>query len=140
MGDGSTLRDGEGATFEMCIDVNEGIHDLADDLSDIAVGAKPAMRGVIRDGLKVGTALAKEYAKASAGPHGKAYYKRISSEMTGALEGEFGPSGTPKSEFVGVGFRHGVNTDLPRAADVVGPSFLRSVDDAIGDLFKRNGF
>lgn len=124
----------------MAVNVTEGIHDLADDLSDIAVGAKPAMRGVIRDGIKVGEMLAEDYAKAKSGPHGKAYFKRIGSEMTGDLEGEFGPDGTPKSEFVGAGFRHGVNTDLPRAADVVGPAFLRSVDDAIGDLFKRNGF
>ena len=122
------------------IHVSHSLGDLASDLAKIAVETRPRMRGVVREGLKVGTMLAKEYAKAGAGPHGKAYYKRISSEMTGALEGEFGPSGTPKSEFVGVGFRHGVNTDLPRAADVVGPSFLRSVDDEIGDLFKRNGF
>lgn len=129
------------------IRVTHGIGDLAADLSKIRAEARPAMRGVVRDGLKVGTALARGYAKEQAGPHGKNLYKRINSNMSrdlglfgNTISGEYGFDGTPKSEFVGGGFRHGINTDLPRSADIVGPSFLRSVDDEVGDLFDRNGF
>ncbi|MCW2785244.1 MAG: hypothetical protein JWP74_1761 [Marmoricola sp.] len=129
------------------IRVTSGLDDLASDLTKISSETRPAMVGVVRDGLKVGTSLAKEYAKASAGPHGQAYFKRISSEMSGGaglfgntISGEYGPTGSPKTEFVGVGFRHGHNTDLARSADIVGPSFGRSVGDAAEDLFDRNGF
>lgn len=123
------------------------IGDLATDLEEIAVETRPAMRGVVRDGLKVGTALARTYAKERSGPHGKDYYKRIDSSMnrglglfSSTISGEYGPRGIPKTDFVGAGFRNGHNTDLPRSADVVGPSFLRSVDDAVADLFRANGF
>lgn len=131
----------------MRIRATHTLGDLSSDLEQIAVQTRPAMAGVVRDGLKVGTALARTYAKEGAGPHGKNFYKRINSSMNrggglfgNTISGEYGPSGTPKTEFVGAGFRNGHNTDLPRSADVVGPSFIRSVDDAVGELFKLNGF
>lgn len=126
----------------MRVHVTSGIDDLATDLASIAKRVRPEMRVVVRDGIKVGADLAKGFAREKSGPHGKAYYKRIDSEMHGGLglfgntiSGEFGPRGFPKSEFVGAGFRHGVNTDLPRAADIIGPAFLRSVDDAVKGWF-----
>lgn len=129
------------------IRVRGGVSFLAVDLLEIAAETRPAMRGVVRDGVKVGTSLARQYAKEKAGPHGSRYYKRITGSMDRSLglfgntiSGEYGPEGVPKSEFVGAGFRNGINTDLPRSADIVGPALLRSVDDAIGDLFDRNGF
>lgn len=131
----------------MRLRVTQEIGSLSSDLEQIAVETRPAMRVVVREGIRVGKDLARTYAKASAGPHGKNYYKRINSSMDGGLglfgntiSGEYGPDGDPKTEFVGVGFRNGHNTDLPRSADIVGPSFLRSVDDSIGDLFDANGF
>lgn len=128
------------------IRVIHSIGDLASDLVKIASETKPAMRGVVRDGIRLGEQMSKANAKASSGPHGKRYWKRISSEMNGAglfgntISGEFGPSGSPKTEFIGAGFRHGHNTDLARAADVLAPSFARSVGDEIEDIFDRNGF
>lgn len=123
------------------------IDGLARDVEKIGVKTRPAMVSVVRDGLKVGTALARTYAKESAGPHGRAYFKRINSEMHGSgglfgntISGEYGPAGIPKTEFVGAGFRNGHNTDLPRSADIVGPSFGRSVNVEVGELFKLNGF
>jgi hypothetical protein len=129
------------------IRVTHSIGDLASDLTEIAVQTRPRMRGVVRDGIKVGTTLARGYSKEKSGPHGKALWRRINSNMDRGLglfgntiSGEFGYDGVPKSDFVGGGFRHGINTDLPRAADIVGPSFLRSVDDEVGDMFKAHGF
>lgn len=129
------------------IRVTHSIGDLSGDLLKIAGQTRPRMRGVVRDGVKVGTSLARGFAKEKSGPHGSRYYKRITGSMDRGLglfgntiSGEFGPTGIPKSDFVGAGFRHGINTDLPRAADIVGPSFLRSVDDEIADIFDGAGF
>lgn len=131
----------------MRVTARHSLGDLTRDIEEIAVETRPAMRVVVRDGLKVGTSLARDNAKLSAGPHGKNYYKRISSDMNrggglfgNTISGEYGPTGIPKTDFVGVGFRHGHNTDLARSADIVGPAFLRSTDDAVGALFKANGF
>ena len=110
------------------------IDDLADDLRAIAVRAPKDMRAVVREGIKVGESLAKDNAKAAGGPHGKRYYKRISSEMHGnvtfggvtGISGEWGPhdGGTP----VGAGWRHnGPNMDLEKSADVVAPAFVGEV-------------
>ncbi len=127
--------------------VTHSVGDLSADLAKIAVQVRPRMRGVVRDGLKVGTALSRQFARDKSGPHGSKIWKRINSNMNrdlglfgNTISGEWGYDGVPKSEFVGAGFRHGINTDLPRAADIVGPSFLRSVDDEVGDLFREAKF
>lgn len=124
------------------VHVVHSIGDLSADMVRIATRVRPDMRGVVRDGVKVGTMLAKEYAKEFAGPHGERYHKRISSSMDRGLglfgntiSGEYGPTGIPKTDFVGVGFRSGTNTDLARTTDIVGPAFIRSVDDAVGEWF-----
>jgi hypothetical protein len=109
--------------------------DLYDDLRSNATRADKDLSKVVRKNVREGTAQAKTFARALAGVHGKAYYKRISGEMTGPLSGEFGPTGTPKTEFVGVGFRHGHNLDLPRTADIIGPQMAGDVDDAVDKWF-----
>lgn len=119
----------------MRVKVRHRIGRLADDYAEIPVKATLGMRGIVSDNIDYGRDLAKALARANAGPHGKHYYKRISSEMTGLLEGEFGPSGTPKTEFVGVGFRSGRNTDLPRSADKVLISASADVRKLITRLF-----
>lgn len=101
----------------MQIRVRHHIDRLADDYEQVAINAPIGMRKIVADNIDYGRDLAKALARANAGPHGAAYYKRIHSEMTGVLTGEFGPDGSPKTEFVGVGFRSGMNTDLDRAGD-----------------------
>jgi hypothetical protein len=115
--------------------VENTIGDLADDLASIARNAQPRLSGVVRRNVNVGLREAKRLARRKAGPHGENYYKRLSGEMTGLLEGEYGPEGDPKTDFVGVGFRHGLNTDLPNSADVVGPKFLKDVGDELDRWF-----
>ena len=103
------------------------IGDLADDLAKIPPTARRDMAETVKKNVDAGERYAKGFARAASGPHGKAYYKRITSEMTGELSGEWGPhdGGTP----VGAGYRHGgVNTDLPRSADLVAPRFARDVE------------
>ena len=104
------------------------IGDLADDLAKIPPTARRDMADTVRKNGDAGLRYAKGLARSLAGPHGKAYYKRLSMEMTGPLTAEYGPEGSPKTDFVGVGFRHGVNRDLPKSADIVAPKFARDVE------------
>lgn len=117
------------------VSVTHTMGGLENDFRGIAVRSTPELAKVVRKNVNGGTRLAKSFARAAAGPHGKAYYKRITGEMTGPLSGEFGPTGAPKTEFVGAGFRHGHNMDLPRAADIVGPKLASDVDDVVDGWF-----
>lgn len=116
----------------MSIRVIHDLDDLAEDLRTIATTAKPRMIDIVRDNVRLGEHTAQRLAKASSGPHGLNYWKRITSESNG-LEGEYGPhaGGLP----VGGGWRHGENTDLPRSADLVGPKFAKDISDMVDDLF-----
>lgn len=98
-----------------------GLDDLASDLRKVAVKAKADMVRVVTKNVAAGERAEKRIAKAAVGRHGKAYPKRITSEMTGDLEGEWGPhgGGTP----VGGGWRHATNTDSAKSADEIGPKF-----------------
>lgn len=117
------------------IRVIHGIDDLASDMAAIAKRVRPEMRAVVREGIKVGNSIARDYAKARGGPHGKKFFKRYTTEMHGVVEfggtagisGEYGPTGEPKSEFTGAGYRHGLNTDLPDSADQIAPAFYGEV-------------
>ena len=111
------------------------IGDLADDLAGIPENLAFRLPLVVRRNINEGNRIAKRLARAKAGPHGTNYYKRLTAEMTGTLEGEYGPEGDPKTEFVGVGFRHGINTDLPQSADEIGPKFAKDVGDEIDGAF-----
>lgn len=129
----------------MRVHVTHGIDDLASDLADIATRVKPDMRGVVRDGIRVGADLAKANAKRTAGSHGKRYPSSITSEMHSGLglfgntiSGEYGPDASRPQG--GMSFEYGSRNqpphlDLARSADVVGPSFGRSVRDQIDEWF-----
>ena len=111
---------------------SHGLDDLAEDMARITTTARKDMIGVVREGIKVGAADMRDRARRKAGPHGENYYKRISAEMKlfgalGLIAGEYGPVGEPKTEFVGVGFRHGHNTDVNQSADLIGPAFAGEV-------------
>lgn len=112
----------------MQIHVSNDLSDLAGDMARIPAEAKLDMSEAVYKNVQAGERYAKGIARRESGPHGKAYYKRITSEMTGALEGEWGPhaGGTP----VGGGWRHGPgNLDMPKSAEIVGPRFARDVEN-----------
>lgn len=114
--------------------VTHGIDMLAADARRIAVTTKPKMARVMKKNVTEGNKVAQRFAKAASGPHGKSYWKRLSGEMTGPLQGEYGPhdGGTP----VGGGWRNGPpNTDLPKSADVIGPKFAKDAGDILDGLF-----
>lgn len=129
----------------MRVNVIGGVDDLARDLEGIATRVRPDMRGVVRDGIRVGADLAKANAKRTAGEHGKHYPRSITSEMGSGLglfgntiSGEYGPDASKPQG--GMSFEYGSRNqpphlDLARSADIVGPSFARSVRDQIDEWF-----
>lgn len=116
----------------MSIRVEHSLDDLARDLRTIATTTKARMVGIVRDNVAFGERTAQRFAKESSGSHGLNYFKRITGEMTGELEGEYGPH---TGNMIGGGWRHGENTDLARSTDVVGPKFAKDVHDEVDDLF-----
>jgi hypothetical protein len=86
--------------------------------------------------VKEGGLLTQRIAQGASGPHGKNYWKRISSEMTGPLSGEWGPTGVVDNNAVGGGWRHGPpNTDLEKSQDVIGPKFADEVGRTAASWF-----
>lgn len=111
---------------------------LAADMADIPPRARIDMRSTVREGLKVGNSLAKDFAKASAGSHGKHYHRAFTTEMYGVVSfggvngiaGEYGPDVTKPQG--GMSFEFGSRNqrphlDLARSADIIGPAFAGEV-------------
>lgn len=120
----------------MRVIVTHDIDDLANDLAGIPTKVARQAPGIVRRHVREGTALARSYARAASGPHGKNYYKRITGEMIGPTSGEYGPTGVVAGNAVGGGWRNGPgNTDLPRSADIIGPKFADAIGDMVDGLF-----
>lgn len=127
----------------MRVVVRDDIGDLADDMAAIAKRVRPDMYGVVREGIKVGNVLARDFARVSAGSHGKLYPRAFSSEMTlhgalGLIAGEYGPDAAMPQG--GMSFEWGSRNqrphlDLNRSADIIGGSFAREVGDKIDGWF-----
>lgn len=113
-------------------------HTLADlerDLLRMPGTAARGMSSAVRDRTRQGERVSKGFARAASGPHGSAYFKRITSEMTSPLSGEFGPHGDV-SKSVGGGWRNGPpNTDTEKAGDIVGPALAKDMEKLLGRLF-----
>lgn len=117
-------------------------HDTLDplikDMVGIARKAPGDCRALVRDGIRAGNVLAQDYARISAGQHGKLYPRAMSSEMHATFtgfgvtihSGEYGPDiAKPQG---GMSFERGSRNqkphlDLARSADRIAPSFQREV-------------
>ncbi|MCD4535645.1 hypothetical protein LRP67_16250 [Nocardioides sp. cx-169] len=120
----------------MSVRVEHSIGDLAKDMANIARKAKPDMARVVKRNTREGNTLARKFARASSGPHGLNYFKRITHEMIDPLTGEYGPHGDVAGNAVGGGWRHGPpNNDLPKSADIIGPKFGNDIQDLPGKWF-----
>lgn len=116
--------------------VTHTIGNLAADCTKIATTTKPELAKIAKRNVTEGGRLARRIAQGASGPHGKNYYKRITSEMTGPLSGEYGPTGTVVENAVGGGWRHGpANTDLEKSLDVIGPQMAADVRRLADGLF-----
>lgn len=110
------------------------IGDLARDLEEIAVSTKPKMRRVVEHNVSEGNKVGKAFAKESAGTHGKHYHKAFTAEMTGELEGEWGPDADRMQG--GMSFERGsrnqpAHLDVLKSADIQTPKFHKDVGDVL---------
>lgn len=116
--------------------VRHTMHDMAGDLAGLPAKVDIGLARAVRKNVEQGNAIAQGIARAASGPHGSAYYKRITGEMTGAHEGEYGPHGDVAGNAVGAGWRSGVvNTDLDKSLDIQGPKFAKDVGDVVDGIF-----
>lgn len=113
---------------------------LERDMRAIPPKAMRDMRATVRDGLKAGNTVAKDFAKSSAGAHGKHYHKAFSVEMHGVvsfggvngISGEYGPDAHHPGRQGGMSFEFGSrkqkpHLDLAKSADLIGPAFGQEV-------------
>lgn len=122
----------------MRVRVTNTLDSLADDMADIVKRAPRDMVKVVREGIRAGNMVARDYAKRSAGSHGKHYHRAFSTEMHGVVSfggvfgysGEYGPDASkPQGS---MSFERGSrnqppHNDLARSADLIGPSFAQEV-------------
>lgn len=117
----------------------EGIADLADDLQTIPATMRLRARAIVASNIEQGAIRTQGIARKAAGPHGKDYWKRIGSDMTGPLSGEFGPSAVQGTRFTGVSGSEGAMRDLEKAAAQQAPRFARDVERMVAGLFWPGG-
>lgn len=109
---------------------------LRRDLNTIARTTKPKMARVVKRNTTQGERTMKRIARASAGPHGSNYFKRISSELIDPLTGEIGPEGDVAGNAVGASWRNGPpNTDSEKTLDIQGPKFRKDAGDVLDGAF-----
>ncbi len=120
----------------MGIRVTHNLDDLEADLRALPVTFAREAPRIVKRNTEEGNRLARQFARERGGTHGSNYYKRISGEMTGPLQGEFGPSAVQGEQYVGAGYRHSApNMDLPDSADIIGPKFAGDVRDLLDRMF-----
>lgn len=119
----------------MRIRVTGGVGDLARTQARNSSQAPKKFSTAVRRTERYTTGLVRSIARAKSGPHGAAYYKRITGEMLGPLTAEIGPEGIPKSDFVGAGYRNGGgNADLDQARGPAGDKLAEEARRVLGQL------
>lgn len=126
----------------MRVRVIDRIERLADDLEDTTARLSDGGPGVVAENAIYARDLWRAVARAKAGAHGATFYKRINAEPHASLglfgnvwSAEAGPEGSPKTTFVGVGYRHGVNTDLDQVAPAAASELARDARALISRMF-----
>lgn len=120
----------------MRVRVLHDIDDLASDLAAIPSQFSRKAPKIVAKNARAGNKIAQRLSRQRGGPHGKSFFKRLSAEAIGPLSWEYGPEGTPKTEFVGVGYRNGgPNLDLPDSADLIRVKFGDDVAELVDGLF-----
>ena len=125
--------------------VTHHLDKLAADMADIIPRAKVEMRGKVRDGIRAGNTLAKDFAKRSAGRHGKHYPNAFTTQMNSGAglfgnvySGEYGPDAErPQGgmSFEGGSRNQPPHNDLAKSADIIGPSFAQEVSQMADGWF-----
>ncbi|MCM0622716.1 hypothetical protein [Nocardioides bruguierae] len=126
------------------------LDDLARDTR--AIGPFVARRsvGIVRDGAQAGSSLARDFARESAGRHGKHYPRSIRPETSKPFFGfgmavysaQYGPVASARQGWMS--FENGSRNqpphgDLAKSADIVGPALPGEVRNMLREAFWRAG-
>lgn len=118
--------------------VTHHIDRLAADMASIPPRAIKDMRDTVREGIRVGNVVARDFARQSAGAHGKLYPRAFSSQMhpirggfgSHLISGEYGPDATKPQGNMSFEFgsrKQKPHLDLARSADLMGPALAGEV-------------
>lgn len=119
--------------------VTHHIDRLAADMADIPARASMDMRETVREGIKVGNSLAKDFARETSGRHARKYPGTFSAEMgktfrgfgAQVFSGEYGPAARGQGLLAPIlenGSRNNPpHFNLARSADMVGPALAGEV-------------
>lgn len=116
----------------MRVRVQHTLDGLVRDMTRIARTARADMARTVRANARRGNALAKGYAKVSAGAHGVHYHKAFTVEALSPLVWEYGPDASKPQggmSFEGGSRNQPPHNDLAKSADVQGPAFAKDVRD-----------
>lgn len=120
------------------IRVTNHLDDLTRDMAAIPPAAAKRMVGIVRDGANAGAQIARDFARESAGKHGKHYPRSITAETRKGYSAVYGPvSGRKQAD---MSFEWGSRNqpphlDLNKSADIVGPALPGEVRNMYRDLF-----
>ncbi|GAB3776767.1 hypothetical protein FB382_004392 [Nocardioides ginsengisegetis] len=122
----------------MRIKVEHHIGDLYDDMVRIVTTAPLDLEDVVRSNAYQGNRIARDFAKQSAGKHGKLYPNAFSTERNGLHSWEYGPDAAKPQG--AMSFERGSRNqpyhgDLAKSADLIGPKFAHDVGEVIDGLF-----
>lgn len=109
---------------------------LAADLERVPELATRHIIDAVQETAKRGNKIAADLARESAGAHGKHYHKAFQAERADllGLTWVYGPNAAmPQGgmSFEGGSRNQPPHLDLAKSTDLIGPDFLRKVDDAI---------
>lgn len=127
----------------MRVRVLHDLGDLANDMGSIATRAPKDMRDVVKHNIHEGNRIAKAHASEQHTMFGDAdieYPPSFTAEMTGPLQGEYGPDSAIGDGSQAEGYEHGsINSpphhDMARSYDVIAIEFPLDVDDMVRGWF-----
>ena len=131
----------------MRVKVHHTLELLEADMREIVRKAPRELNGLIREGIKVGNSVAKDFARKSSGRHGKLYPRSFSTNMNrpahfsglvSIYSGEYGPDiSMPQGgmSFEGGSRQQKPHLDLARSSDIIGPALAGEVRRTVGGWF-----
>ena len=122
----------------MIVTVKHSMGDLESDFRKIATSAPKGFAVAVQGTAEQGNRIAKEFARESAGAHGKHYHKAFSAEAITPHRWEYGPdSAKPQGgmSFEGGSRNQKPHLDLARSTDVVRVRFPAAVEQVLDRLF-----
>lgn len=126
---------------------HRGVTSLAVDQVEIAKRARPDCVGVVREGIRTGGMLARDFARSRNPIHARRYAASITWEMYATvglaevafIQGVYGPAPGGQGSLAGVlengEGRNAAQDNLTKSADVIGPAFAGEIRGKVNDWF-----